>query len=53
MDTSDRSKENALLTDAFRELIRKMPGGLGVLHLAEGEFYLDFANDGWARAHRL
>ena len=53
MDTSDRSKENALLTDAFRELIRKMPGGLGVLHLAEGEFYLDFANSGWARAHRL
>ena len=53
MDTSDRNEENALLTDAFRELIRKMPCGLGVLHFAEGEFYLDFANDGWARAHRL
>jgi two-component system sensor histidine kinase/response regulator len=34
-------------------LIRNLPGGVGILHEKDGEFWLDFANDGWARAHHI
>lgn len=35
------------------DLIRRLPGGVGILHEQDGAFRLDFANAGWARAHHL
>ena len=37
----------------FRDLVGRLPGGVCIVHQAKGNFILDFANEGWARAHHL
>ena len=37
----------------YIDIISRLPGGIGIIHESGGEFYLDFANDGWSHAHHL
>jgi PAS domain S-box-containing protein len=39
------------MAQRYAQLISNMPGGVGIIHIEDGEFVLDFANEGWARAH--
>lgn len=46
-------EENAEESRKYADLIRNMPGGVGILHRDSAGFILDYANEGWARAHHL
>lgn len=37
----------------YSDLVCNLPGGVGILHEQDGEFWLDFANDGWSQAHHI
>ncbi|MCH4157524.1 MAG: response regulator [Acidaminococcaceae bacterium] len=37
----------------YVELIKHIPGGIGILHEEGEKFFLDYANDGWFAAHRI
>jgi two-component system sensor histidine kinase/response regulator len=37
----------------YGELIKHIPGGIGILHEQAGKFFLDYANEGWFAAHNI
>ena len=54
----DVTREVGLKTEAeaarkYQDLIRGMPGGVGILHEREDDYILDYANSGWTRIHHL
>lgn len=36
-----------------RDLIQNIPGGVGILHEQDGNYILDFVNEGWCQAHHI
>jgi len=37
----------------YVDIVRNLPGGVGILHRQDGQLWLDYANDGWCRAHHI
>ena len=53
MTESVRAEEKAKSARRDAMLIQNLPGGVGIVHEKGGQFWLDFANDGWAQTHHI
>lgn len=48
-----RLRQTAAEAKKSVDLVSHLPGGVGILHEKNGEFILDYANDGWFGLHEI